>query len=80
MFREAPNRARELEAHVHQFHLVPQTLPPGELRKENVFLLQDSFQYSLSSHFLIFKAMKVLDSVSVEGHGTESLRPCVQMY
>ncbi|XP_032999821.1 utrophin isoform X2 [Lacerta agilis] len=29
VFREAPNRARELEAHVHQLHLVPQTMPPG---------------------------------------------------
>ncbi|XP_042312754.1 utrophin [Sceloporus undulatus] len=29
LFREAPNRVRELETHVHQLHLVPQAKPPG---------------------------------------------------
>ncbi|XP_053146646.1 utrophin isoform X4 [Hemicordylus capensis] len=67
LFREAPNRVRELEAYVHQPHLVPQTKPSGyPLLKKMVLVSSASENIAQTQQALDVSAPADLDKTTTE--------------
>ncbi|XP_072851849.2 utrophin isoform X2 [Pogona vitticeps] len=67
VLREAPNRVRELEAYIHQLHLVPQTKPPGYPVLQKVMLVSSgSENLSQAQPVLEISAPADLDKTTTE--------------